>query len=51
MDVYTSRNNRDCDDTNKDVNPDMPELCGDNIDNNCNGKTDEEGAQGCGLLL
>lgn len=46
-DVYTSRNNRDCDDTNKDVNPDMPELCGDNIDNNCNGKTDEEGAQGC----
>ena len=29
------------------MKPDMPELCGDNIDNNCNGKTDEEGAQGC----
>jgi hypothetical protein len=30
----------DCDDGNADVNPGALEVCGDNIDNNCNGSTD-----------
>lgn len=33
-------NNRDCDDTNRDVNPDGTELC-DGIDNNCDRRIDE----------
>ncbi len=39
----------DCDDTNPDVHPGVVEVC-DNIDNNCNAKIDEEGAQGCTLF-
>ena len=31
----------DCDDLNQDVNPDATEVCGDNIDNNCNKQVDE----------
>jgi|SRR5947209_12701931 len=32
---------RDCDDTNAAINPSMNEICGDGIDNNCNGAIDE----------
>ncbi|HUT78352.1 MAG TPA: hypothetical protein VM285_11730, partial [Polyangia bacterium] len=32
----------DCDDDNPDVNPGMPEILGNDIDDNCNGFTDEE---------
>lgn len=34
----------DCDDTDSAVNPGVAEICGDDIDNNCNGEVDE----GCG---
>ncbi len=30
----------DCDDTNPNVNPSVPEVCNDGIDNNCNGAVD-----------
>jgi hypothetical protein len=31
----------DCDDNNPQVSPNSPELCGDNLDNNCDGQVDE----------
>ena len=36
--------NGDCDDNNAGANPGLAEVCGDSIDNNCDGNTDE----GCG---
>lgn len=39
-DGFTASEN-DCDDTNGDVNPDEDEICADDIDNNCDGVTDE----------
>ncbi len=38
--VGYSPNNLDCDDTDATINPDAAEIC-DNIDNNCDGNTDE----------
>ena len=32
----------DCDETDSDINPGQPEICGDDIDNNCDGQTDED---------
>jgi hypothetical protein len=44
---YTATQGGDCNDLNRSVNPGQAEVCGDAIDNNCNGLTDEEGGQGC----
>ncbi|MFB6246559.1 MAG: MopE-related protein [Candidatus Pacearchaeota archaeon] len=32
---------KDCDDNNKNVNPGHKEVCGDSLDNDCDGRTDE----------
>lgn len=34
----------DCDDARADVNPGLPEVCTDGVDNNCNGLVDDGGA-------
>lgn len=34
----------DCDDAASQINPGEPEICGDSLDNNCNGVSDEAGA-------
>ena len=43
---YTATQAGDCNDNAKDVNPFAPEACS-GQDENCNGLTDEENAQGC----
>lgn len=43
---YKATNNADCDDSDGDVSPGAVERCN-GTDDNCNGQTDEEGAQGC----
>jgi len=45
---YTATQQGDCDDELDELAPDKPELCNDGgADNDCDGLTDEEGAQGC----
>ena len=43
---YSTQNAADCNDDSFAVNPNASEEC-DDIDNNCNGQTDEEGAKAC----
>ena len=47
-DGYTTCNG-DCDDGNAAIHPGAPEICGDLIDNNCDGKVDE--GCGCGYTI
>ena len=46
-DLY-STDQGDCDDANAAVSPDADELCGDSIDNDCNGAVDEDDASDAG---
>jgi len=39
--MYTATNNNDCDDMDCNVNPGAEEVCGDGIDNDCDGIVDE----------
>jgi hypothetical protein len=41
-DGYSPDTGGDCDDTDPTVHPDAPEICGDLVDNNCNGLVDED---------
>jgi len=45
---YQAELSGDCDDQNAAVNPGRPEQCGNQVDDDCDGATDEEGASGCG---
>jgi len=43
---YSAKVSGDCNDNNAAVNPGQPEKCN-GLDDDCDGKSDEEGAQGC----
>ncbi len=45
--IFTSTTSGDCNDSNKNVYPGNKEVCGNGVDDNCNGKQDEEGALNC----
>ncbi len=45
--LYTAVTPGDCDDTTPAVHPNAPEICGNGVDDNCNGVQDEPNAQGC----
>jgi len=44
---YTATKQGDCNDLKGNVNPGITEICGDNLDNNCDGLTDDASAGGC----
>ena len=44
---YTTLQGGDCNDNKYPVNPGFKERCDDSLDNDCDGKTDEEGAKNC----
>ena len=44
---YTAKKAGDCKDTDAAMSPVLVEKCQDDKDNDCDGKTDEEGCQGC----
>ena len=46
-----SSNNSDCNDNNASVNPEAAEVCGNGIDDNCNGQTDENCTEGLPVLI
>ncbi|MBI5787620.1 MAG: thrombospondin type 3 repeat-containing protein [Candidatus Schekmanbacteria bacterium] len=44
-------NNTDCDDSKRAINPVAPEICGDEVDNNCDESIDEAGCLACPLYV
>ena len=44
---FTATKAGDCDDSDKVINPDATEVCGNGKDDNCNGTSNEKDAQGC----
>jgi len=44
---YTADIGGDCNDSNPDARPGATEVCGNGVDDNCDGRTDEEGCGGC----
>ncbi len=49
--LWTALKAGDCDDSDPDRNPGVPEKCGDGKDNDCDGQNDEEGAVGCRVFF
>ena len=45
--VNTTRQQSDCDDAQFTVNPAATEVCGDGLDNDCDGNTNQQNAQNC----
>lgn len=48
--LYRALVSGDCDDQDKNVNPNAKEVCSNGKDDNCDSKVDEEGAVGCQVL-
>ncbi len=46
---FSTAKDGDCADNNSAIHPGVMEIC-DGVDNNCNGQTDEAGAQGCSVF-
>jgi hypothetical protein len=44
---YIIKNGNDCNDNNKFVHPDAPELCGNGLDDDCDGNQNDPGATNC----
>ncbi len=47
--AYTASKAGDCDDKNASVHPNAQEICGNGLDDNCNGQQDEGAGVGCTL--
>jgi hypothetical protein len=44
---YRAVKSGDCNDSDAKINPDAKEICGNSVDDNCNGSQNDDGASGC----